>query len=102
MIYLSANEEEMIRRIVAELAGNTKPVLDRAQAIKYTNHYSDTAFDRWRKKMNVTACSQGRYARGHLDRAMQREAMTRRTRKIREVPPPPPAADAPAAKTHAA
>ncbi len=57
------------------------PVLTLAEAITYAKHDSDSAFYRWCARWKVRSISNGRYARGHLDRAMQREAVTRRSAK---------------------
>lgn len=54
------------------------PVLTLAEAIAYAKHDSDSAFYRWCARWRVRSITNGRYARGHLDRALAREASTRR------------------------
>lgn len=71
---------EALAQRVAQLIAPVKPgpVLTLAEAMAYTKHDSDSAFYRWAAKWRVRACAQGRYARGHLDRALARESTTRR------------------------
>lgn len=54
-----------------------RPVLTRAEARAYVGKESDSAFDRWAAAWHVVPCAHGRYARGHLDRALEREAKAR-------------------------
>ena len=76
-------EQEAIARRVAQLVAPVKPgpVLTLAEAIAYTKHESDSAFYRWAAKWRIGSITNGRYARGHLDRALAREATTRRGTK---------------------
>jgi hypothetical protein len=60
------------------LRATPAPVLTVAEAAAYTKHDSDTAFYRWCSRWRVLSCAQGRYARGQLDRGLQREAAHRR------------------------
>jgi len=57
------------------------PILTTGEATAYTKHESDSAFYRWCGKWRVTRTANGRYSRAHLDRALDREAQTRRARK---------------------
>lgn len=52
-------------------------VLSRDDAKVYVGRDSDDAFDAWRKKHKVRSCSHGRYAKRHLDAALQHEARLR-------------------------
>jgi hypothetical protein len=52
-------------------------VLTRDDAKIYVGRDSDDSFDAWRKKHKVRACSHGRYAKRHLDVALQFEARVR-------------------------
>ena len=65
---------------IAELLKRTPtgPILTTVEAIAYTKHESDSAFYRWTGKWRVRSITNGRYALGHLDRALAREATTRR------------------------
>lgn len=64
---------------IAELVRRTPsgPILTLAEAIAYTKHASDSAFYRWAGRWRVASTSNGRYARGPLDRALHREATQR-------------------------
>jgi hypothetical protein len=72
-------EQEAIAQRVAQLVAPVKPgpILTLAEAIAYTKHESDSAFYRWAGRWKITSTSNGRYARGHLDRALAREASQR-------------------------
>lgn len=84
MILLAPSDEAMAQRIAEIISARAKPVLTLEQAIPYTNHKSDSAFYVWAKKWKVTPCDHGRYARGHLDRALEREAQSRgKKRKLK-------------------
>lgn len=69
-----------LESIEAKLGGqpeplDKKPVLTRAEAKKYVNKNSDSAFDRWIAMYAPTARSaMGRYSRPRLDIARSREA----------------------------
>jgi hypothetical protein len=70
-------KEEAIAQRVAELVAPVKPgpILTRAEAMAYTKHNSDSAFDRWCSKYYRGGSDErGRYSRGHLERALLREA----------------------------
>jgi hypothetical protein len=60
------------------LRATPAPILTRDEARAYTKHESDSAFDRWTARYRVPSCGQGRYARGQLERGLQREAAHRR------------------------
>lgn len=69
---LLRSQQEQIAQLV--LRAPVGPILTRAEARAYTKHNSDTAFDRWCARRKVRPCARGRYARGHLERALLREA----------------------------
>ena len=72
---ITAAQEAIAQRVAALVAPvKPGPILTRAEAIAHTKHGSDTAFDRWCAKYRCRPCERGRYARGHLDRALLREA----------------------------
>lgn len=73
-VQLPPEHEAIAQRTAALIVGLRSPVLTREEARVYTKNDSDSAFDRWRQKYNVRPCSQGRYARGALDRALERES----------------------------
>lgn len=78
-VTLTPEQEAMAQR-VAQLIAPVKPgpVLTREEAMLHTKHRSDSAFDDWCGRMKVKPCSRGRYSRGHLDRALLKEASQRR------------------------
>lgn len=81
---LTAKDEALARRVAQiVIAARPAPVLPRTEAIAYVKLASDSAFDRWTAKWRVRPCDRGRYARGHLDRALAREATVRKTVKRR-------------------
>ena len=73
---------ESVRHIVDQLAielrnQRNEYVYSRDRAKVYVDRSSDDAFDAWRKKHKVRSCSHGRYAKRHLDAALQNEARLR-------------------------
>jgi len=72
----SESIERIATRVTAMLAAKSgnKFVLNRCDAKTYVGKASDDAFDAWRKRWKVAACSHGRYARRVLDRALEKEA----------------------------
>lgn len=73
-----------IRAIVRnELAAPliTDRILTQAEAIAFTKHGSTSAFFRWCRRWRITSAAPGRYARHHLDSALEREAAKRRQAK---------------------
>lgn len=76
---IRALENRIVSRVVDELAKRfappapQQPVLNRMQAAAYVGK-SLPGFAAWRARLGVRPCSSGRYARRHLDAAMEREA----------------------------
>ena len=56
----------------------TDRILTQEEAIAYTKHGSLSAFYRWCTRMRITSAGPGRYSRGHIDSALDREAAKRR------------------------
>lgn len=75
---LDPKDEAIARRVAELVVAYHRPVLTRAEARAFAKHRSDTAFDRWCSRWRVGPCSRGRYARGQLERALEREAQTGR------------------------
>lgn len=69
--------EQLAQRIATLLRAVQSPILTLAEAIAYTKHASAPAFSRWCSRWRVTSVSNGRYARGALDRGLHREATQR-------------------------
>ena len=76
-------QPEDLAAIAAMLAAppRTDRILTREEAMAYTKHESESAFYRWCTRWRVTSAAAGRYARGHLDSALDREASRRRAAK---------------------
>lgn len=80
----SSDDLAVIRAMLREeiaAPGVTDRILTVPEAIAYTKHESESAFYRWCSRWHVTSSSPGRYARSHLDTALQREAEKRRAKK---------------------
>lgn len=78
---LDSSDLDSLRALLrAELAAPlvTDRILTLPEAKAYTKHTSDSAFYRWAARWRVTSGSNGRFARGHLDSALVREAAHRR------------------------
>jgi len=75
-----ADLESLRALLRAELAAPlvTDRILTLPEAKAYTKHTSHSAFYRWASRWRVTSGSNGRFARGHLDSALVREAAHRR------------------------
>lgn len=83
---------EQIRIVVSDAVAKllnapaiTDRILTQAEAIAYTKHGSLSAFYRWCSRWRITSAGPGRYSRGHIDSALDREAAKRRQPK----PAPP-------------
>lgn len=81
-------DSETRRALVMDIAdelerrdGFRKPVLSLARAVAFVDAKSVNAFHAWCRRMGVENLSNGRYSRGELQRAMEREARRPRTRR---------------------
>lgn len=94
---LDPKDEAIARRVAELVVAYHRPVLTRAEAIAYTGHGSNSAFDRWRLRWGVPPCTGGRYSRGQIERALERESQARRKwtmKRLARKAVPPPAASA--------
>ena len=70
--------DEMERR-----EGFRKPVLSLSRAVAFTEAKSVRAFHAWCRRLGVQNLTNGRYSRGELQRAMEREARRPRARRAK-------------------
>lgn len=74
-----------LQQIAALMQPATDRILLTEEAMRFTKHESGGAFYRWCRRFDVKSVANGRYARVHLDRALDRESRKTRFKTRRKV-----------------